>query len=260
MNHLAPAPWWRVAAAAFRLQFRGISWLSVLVGAAIQPATYVTITLAANHRGGLDPDAVVLGSAVLSAWTATLWHAGMVLRRELWAGTLPAICSRPGGLGPILTGKSVASATLSVAVITVSVSLSAALSGHPLTVARPVEFTAALALGFAATLPLGLLVACLFLLTRAALRVAEALVYPVFIVGGLLIPLAALPGWARPVSGGLSLHWLSVLLADAAAGRPSGLLPWCALPVTGLLYALAARIAFGRVLHRARKEGSLEIF
>ncbi|WHM37882.1 hypothetical protein [Streptomyces sp. BPTC-684] len=254
-----PAPW-RVSAAAFRLQLRGISWLSVLVGAAVQPATYVTLTLAANRTGRLDADALVLGSGVLAAWTATLWHSGMVLRKEFWSGTLPAVCSRPGGLGPVLVGKTIAATTLSVGVIMLSVSSAAALSGHRVHIADPAAFTAALVMGLAATIPLGLLVACLFLLTRAAIRVAEVLVYPVFVIGGLLIPLTELPSWIRPFAGGLSLHWLSVLLTDAAAGQPSATAAWLALPATGLLYAAAARLAFRRVLHRAREEGNLEIF
>ncbi|MEU9103513.1 hypothetical protein AB0D54_03955 [Streptomyces xanthophaeus] len=260
VNALPHPAAWRVSAAAFRLQLRGISWLSLLVGAAIQPATYVTLTLAANRTGRLDADALVLGSGVLAAWTATLWHSGMVLRKEFWSGTLPAVCSRPGGLGPVLVGKTVAATVLSVGVIMLSVALAAVLSGHRVRIADPTAFTAALVMGVVATIPLGLLVACLFLLTRAAIRVAEVLVYPVLIIGGLLIPLTELPGWIQPLAGGLSLHWVSVLLTDAAAGRPSATTAWCALAATGLLYTAAARLAFRRVLHRARKEGNLEIF
>ncbi|MFJ8313963.1 MULTISPECIES: ABC transporter permease [unclassified Streptomyces] len=250
-----------IAWAAFRLQLRGTAWLSVLIGAAVQPATYVTITLAAHRAGGVAPETVVLGSGLLAVWTVTLWQAGMVLRREFWSGTLPAVCSRPGGLGPVLTGKATAAVVLSVCVTGASVVLTAGVEGHPLTVARPGLFTAALLLGLVTTLPLGFLVSCLFLLTRSAIRIAEVLVYPVFLLGGLLVPLTSLPPWLRPLSVALSLHWAHELMANAASDSGSvAPTAWYGLLATGACYTLAARLAFVRVLNRARKEGTLEIF
>ncbi|MBX7549145.1 hypothetical protein ACFC8N_40415 [Streptomyces sp. NPDC055966] len=249
----------RVAWNSFLLQLRGTSWLSILIAAAVQPAAYVSITLAADRPGGVAPQAVVLGSGLLAVWTITLWQAGMVLRRELWSGTLPSICSRPGGLGPVLVGKSVASVALSASMTAISIVATSALEGHPLAVERPALFAAALAAALVSTLPLGLLVSCLFLLTRSAIRIAETLVYPVVLMGGLLVPLSMLPPVLRPPADALSLHWAYVLLAGAMTGPVDGA-AWAGLLTTGLCYTVAARLAFIRVLHRARREGTLEIF
>jgi ABC-2 type transport system permease protein len=250
--------WARVALAAVRVQIRGSSPLSMAIGAAVQPVAFALITLTADTGGSIDPAAALFGSGLIAFWSATVWQAGMVLRRELWAGTLPGICSRPGGLGAVVVGKAVAAAGTSVLVTLASLGGLAALYGSAPHLASPLLFAAALILGFAAALPLGLLIACLFLLTGAAIRIAEVIMYPVLILGGLLVPLDQLPAFLRPVSSVLSLHWTQVLLVGAADGH-TDLRAWWALLLTGAVYAAAARAAFGRVVHAARKEGSLEI-
>ncbi|KPH97297.1 hypothetical protein OK074_6583 [Actinobacteria bacterium OK074] len=250
--------WTRVALAAVRVQVRGSSPLGMAIAAAVQPVAFALITLTADAGGSIDPATALFGSGLLAVWSATVWQAGMVLRRELWAGTLPGICSRPGGLGATLVGKAVAAAGTSVLVTLVSLGALAALYGSPVHVASPLVFALALLLGFAAALPLGLLIACLFLLTGAAIRIAEVIMYPVFILGGLLVPLGQLPAFLRPLSAVLSLHWTQVLLTGAATGHTEGR-AWWALMLTGAVYTAAARAAFGRVVHAARKEGSLEI-
>ncbi|WP_133917953.1 ABC transporter permease [Streptomyces sp. NBC_00582] len=250
--------WVRVVLAAVRVQIRGSSPLSMVIAAVVQPVAFALITLTADAGGSIDPATALFGSGLIAVWSATVWQAGMVLRRELWAGTLPGICSRPGGLGAVVVGKAVAAAGTSALVTLASLGVFAMLYGTPVHLADPLVFAAALLLGFAAALPLGLLIACLFLLTGAAIRIAEVIMYPVLILGGLLIPLDQLPAFLRPVSSALSLHWTQVLLIGAADGH-TDLHAWWALLLTGAVYTAAARAAFGRVVHAARKEGSLEI-
>ena len=98
-----------------------------------------------------------------------------------------------------------------------------------------------------------MLLSCLFVLTRAAPRIAEALTYPVFILGGLVVPLSLLPSWARPVSAGVPLRWGGELLRAASAGKPQELRAWLLLLATTTAYALVARVLFGRVVMRSRR-------
>lgn len=141
-----------------------------------------------------------------------------------------------------------------------TISVTAALLGHPIAIADPAQFTAALVAVLASALVLGLLVSCLFVLTRSAGRISEAIMYPVFILGGLLVPLSLLPDWVQPLSAIVSLRWGGELLRAAATGEAQSAEAWLMLAITTAAYGLLARFLFRRVLDRVRRDGTLELF
>ena len=51
--------------------------------------------------------------------------------------------------------------------------------------------------------------ATVFVLARTAMLFTNALGYPFYILGGVLVPVAFLPGWLRPVSRLVFLSWSS---------------------------------------------------
>lgn len=250
-----------VVVAAAKVQIRA-DWhpANVILGV-VQPASFLIITaLASRGTGRVDLDAAALGSGLIALWGATVWASGFILAAERWQGTLAQILPRPVGLAPVLLGKTLGATLRSALFIVVTVSVAAAVLGHPITVAAPLSFVAALLAVLTSALVLGLLVSCVFILSRAAGRISEAIMYPVFILGGMLVPLSLLPSWAELLSVVVSLRWGADLLNAAAAGEDQSAWAWLMLGVTTLAYAVLARLLFERVLDRVRKDGTLELY
>lgn len=234
---------------------------SNLIIGVIQPASFLLIVaLAARGTGRVEVGQAALGVMLLSLWGATVWSSGAVLRAERWQGTLAPLLARPAGLGPVLIGKGVGVTAVSLVLIGATVTVTAAVLGDPIAIREPLPFAAAFAAVVVSATALGLLLGCLFMLTRAAGRISEALMYPVFILGGMLVPLDLLPRWIEPVSALVSLRWGGELLRAAAAGQPQAATAWLALAATTAAYAALARYFFGRVVDRARREGTLDLY
>ena len=243
------------------LQLRAQQHPTNLVLGIVQPASFLLIaTLAGRARGGIDVDDAALGSALVAIWGATVWSSGAILRGERWQGTLAQILARPAGLGPVLLGKTLGTTLRSAVFIAATVLVTAVALGDPVSIERPLPFLAALLAVLASALVLGVLLSTLFVLTRAAGRISEALMYPIFILGGLLVPLSLLPDWIRPLSTVVSLRWGGELLKAAAGGEPQAGTAWVLLAGTTAAYAVLARLAFRRVLDRARRDGTLDLY
>ncbi len=237
-------------------------WSPVLyVLGLVQPATFICVTLLARRSASdIEPSSVALGGGLVSLWGATIWSSGGILRNERWQGTLPGIVARPTSLATVLVGKSLGSTLQSASLIAVTIWIVSAAFGDPIAVERPLPFLAALGAVFVSASLLGFLLGCLFVLTRAGARISEALMYPIFILGGLIIPISLLPGWVRPLSWIVSLRWGGELLRAANAGAPQSVRAWLLLGATTLGYALLARVAFRFVLTRVRRDGTLDLY
>lgn len=227
----------------------------------VQPTVFTSVALlAVGPNGSADVNRIALGAGLVALWGATIWGAGSVMRSERREGTLAAIVVRPSSLPLILAGKSSTSTLQTALLIGLSVFVTALIFGHRLTLARPVEFAGVLLLAVISASILGLMLGCLFVLTRAAQRISEALTYPIFIVGGLMVPLSLLPAWIRPVSWLVSLRWGGDLLRSAMTGSATRTSDWLWLLLTSFAYLLLTRYAFAAVLRRARREGTLELY
>lgn len=241
-----------------RLHLRFQGPLASVVPGVVQPAVFLSVTMLAAGQLSVTTRAA-LGCGLLGLWGATVWNFGLVLRAERQLGTLAGIVCRPTGLTLVLVGKGLAAAGRSTVLIALTVAAVSLLTGSPVRIAAPVPFLAALVATVVSATALGLLLSALFLLTRSAIRIAEALTYPVFILGGLLVPVTLLPAWAQPLSTVVSLHWASDLLAAAAAGQPQRPLDWAMLAGTTVAYAVAAYAVTAVILRKVRRDGTLDL-
>jgi ABC-2 type transport system permease protein len=103
---------------------------------------------------------------------------------------------------------------------------------------------------------LGTLLACLFIRTQYGTQLSGALMYPIYLVGGMLIPPDVLPEPVERLSALVSLRWASAFITHAVGGsvRLGELTVLCGLTVG---YAVVAVWLFNRVVHNARSEGRL---
>lgn len=251
----------RVFFASVVVQLRTQRSLVLIIIGIVQPAIFLAITLLARRTGSqVQAGALALGISLVGLWGATIWQTGFVLQNERVEGTLARVLSHPASFGAVLGGKAAASTIRSVLFVVPTIAITMLIAGETFPVENPgAMVVAALAVVVSAAI-FGLLVSCLFVLTRAAYRIAEAATYPVFILGGLVVPLQLLPGWLQPVSWIVSLHWGAELLKAAAAGVPPPGNAWLMLGVTTAAYGLIAAWLFERMVNRVRRDGTLELY
>jgi ABC-2 type transport system permease protein len=242
----------------------------VLIGGAIQPVVFLLITARTAHAAGSwggappassGPDRVTwLVSAVVltSLWSSTVWLAGGVLRRERTFGTLARCVTSVHSARLVLFGKCLGATVFCMAAILASVTVTVLALGEPLRLLNPPLLVLALLITAVSGTALGMLVACLFLLTRHGLVWSSALVYPVFILGGLLIPRSALPAVLRWVPDLMSLRWLHEFFAAAAAGQVLAIPLAVACALTAGYYAVAIA-SLNRAIDAARRKGTLDL-
>jgi ABC-2 type transport system permease protein len=230
-----------------------------LVGGVLHPAVLLLIMFFARGRPvGEQVTAIATAVLLMAYWGSTVWQGANILRRERSQGTLAPLMR--GVRDPLLAlfgmslGASVAPALLTAATVAAVLWLADA----TVVVASPGWFAFGLVATILSGTALGTLLSSLFLLTRYGLHLSNALLYPVFLLAGLLIPVDFYPVAIRWLSWFISLRWAQQFLASTAHGD----LDFPALALVGVLtlgYAVAGVVAFHRIDHLVRERGTLEL-
>jgi ABC-2 type transport system permease protein len=105
---------------------------------------------------------------------------------------------------------------------------------------------------------LGVLLSCVFVVSRFGAQISGALMYPVFLAGGMLIPLRLLPHGIAVLSRLISFYWAMAFFTSCAAHSPDLWLLGAAV-LLSVVYALLGWRLFGYVSRRARVLGTLDL-
>jgi ABC-2 type transport system permease protein len=239
------------------LQWRSAVGLFSLVTTMVMPATFLVLTsrLAGDH-GSEAATRLVVAVALMSLWASTVWGAGGILRRELRDGTFAAAVAGLHSPQLVLLGKTLGGTVYSVMVIAPTSAIMVVLLRMPIQVGDPFWLVLGMLVAVLSGTALGMLLACVVLLTRHGSQLSSALLYPVYLLGGLLVPPDALPAVLRPVSAVISLRWVTEFLVATAVGRVS-FAPLAATVGLSALYFALGRLGFAKVLDLARKDGRL---
>jgi ABC-2 type transport system permease protein len=251
----------RLLAVGWYFQFKIISRSPFEgIGQVIYPLFFATVAFFI-FRASESPRTLLyasLGAAVMGMWSATSTTAGNAMQRERWHGTLESLVATPPHFGLVLLPITLAMATIGIYCLVATLLLGRLLFGIELTVERPVVFALAIVGAVISFGSLGFLFAVSFVRFRAAWALGNLFEYPVWLIGGFLVPLVLLPEWVRPISWALAPTWGMNAIREAALGGS---------PVPDLLLCLglgAAYIGLGlamleRVLGSARKRGALAL-
>lgn len=256
----------RLAVAAFRTRVfllaasmqacRGSTQMAWLVSV-VFPVVYIVL----QAPSLADPAAAsqAWSGAVLAAlWGATVWGAGSILRRELVQGTICTVMSQPCGLLAFVLGKCVGAMMRSILLIVASSAGALyALGGRPV-LAHFGPVLLGLGLAILSALAISLVLGSSLLLSRAAVRLSEALVYPILAISGTLIPADLLPAPVRLLSAAVSFRWAHQMIV---AGVRGGQLPLTAITAAAILtagYSAIGYLVFRLIIRRARLEGTIE--
>jgi ABC-2 type transport system permease protein len=230
----------------------------ILLGV-VQPTVFLIVALAPqDHPAPAEVARVAFGVLLTSFWASTVWAGAGILRRDRFQGTLGRTLLGVHDPLVVVLGRSL-SASLSSA-LSVAVTVAAVLTvwgRRPDLGGGPLLLAGALVV-LASGTAIGLLIGSLFLLTRHGPALSSALMYPVFLLGGMLVPLSLIPSWLRWLSDLISLRWLQEFFVSTSAGAPDVRALLIALALT-LGYGVGGVLLFRRVVGIARRQGTLDL-
>lgn len=214
-----------------------------------------------RHAGRPDLGGYALLAPVLIAlWWISLFEAGHVVAGDRWLGTLEGLLAAPVSLPAVVLGRVVVVTAIGLASFVEVLLVAAAVFGITVDVRHPGAFALTLVATAFAMAGTSVVIAALFVLTRSSVGWANSLSYPFYVLGGVLVPVAYLPEWIRPLSSAVFLSWSADLLRATLAAEPIEGFP----ARLGMVVALGGLgFAFGtllleRVLRKARADGTLE--
>lgn len=248
-----------LASARHQILMFKMTWRIPVVLGVVQPTVLLLVTLSLPAQvTSAYASRVSIGVLLTSFWSFTIWTCAGILQRERSEGTLAPCLISVRDFRLILVGKSLGASAMSVLIILATVGAVLAGFGRPLRLDHPGWLLVGMAALLLSGLALGVGLSSLFVLTRFGPQLSAALMYPVFLLGGLLTPLSTLPSGIRWLSWGISLRWTKAFLASAATGAPNLFALGMVVALTAG-YAVAAAMAFNRFSALARKEGTIDL-
>jgi ABC-2 type transport system permease protein len=240
------------------LVFLGSWRISIILGI-VQPAVLLVITL--SDPGRTAPTYTsrqAIGVLLVSFWSFTIWTGAGILQRERSEGTLAPCLIGVRDMRLVLIGKSIGTGVLSglMTVLTVAAVLIA--FGRPVAFHHPAWLLVGILALLLSGLAAGVGLSSVFVLSRFGSQISAALLYPIFLLGGLLTPLSSLPAGVRWLSWLVSLRWAMQFLAGAMNGAPS-------LPALGMVllltagYWAVASVAFRRFSGMVLASGTIDL-
>lgn len=235
------------------------SWRVSLVLGIVQPAVLLVITLSGSDQAGpAYTGRQAIGVLLISFWSFTVWSSAGILRQERAEGTLAPCLVGLRDARIVLVGKSAGTILVSGLMTVLTIVVVLASLGRPIQLSHPGWLAAGLIALLLSGLAAGLGLSSLFVLSRFGPQISAALMYPVFLLAGLLTPLSSLPVELQPLSWLVSLRWAMQFLTSVLNGTPS----LSALGMVVLLtacYGVAASFAFTRFSAMVMASGTIDL-
>ena len=226
----------------------------------LYPMFFATVAFL-MFRAGASPESLLyasLGAAVMGIWSATSTTAGSAMQRERWHGTLEVLVAAPAHFALILLPVTIAMATIGLYSMVATLVWGRLLFGIEIAIEHPLLFAAGVPATVVSVGAAGFLLAVSFVRYRTAWALGNMLEYPVWLIGGFLVPLSLFPDWVRPLSWLRAPAWGMNAIREAALGGS----PWPDLALCLALgggYVLAGVLVLERVLRAARARAALSL-
>lgn len=250
-------------AAGFRLELRVVRANPDALIPLFTAPLFAIIFLAIFRQSGrpdLEPDAL-MAPVLMSLWWIALLQAGTMITGDRWQAVLEPLIAAPTTLASVLLGR--IACLMSVGLLTFFEVW--AVGWLVFGVSIPLEHPAALALTLIATTfamaGTAVAFAALFVLARNAITFVNSASFPFYVLGGVLVPVAFLPGWLQPVSSVIFLSWSSDLLR-ASLKEPDVDDFWIRLGMVialGTISFAIGRLLLSYILRRMRGSGELAV-
>jgi ABC-2 type transport system permease protein len=211
-----------------------------------------------NGREDLQPDALI-APILIALWWVALQHGGQIITGDRWQALLESVIASPTSLASLLLGRVATVMCLGLLSVFEVWAIGELLFDVSLTFEHPTEFTLALLATAVATAGTSVCFASVFVLTRNAYTFTNSAGFPLYLLSGVFVPVAVLPGWIHPISSVIFMSWSADLLRATQRAEPIDDF-WPRLAMILLLGAIT--FALGRailvyVLRRMRTTGEL---
>jgi ABC-2 type transport system permease protein len=213
------------------------------------------------YRAGGTPQTLLyasLGSAVAGIFSMIAIDASGAIQRQRFWGTLELLIAAPVRFALVLLPITIAVATVGIYCLATTLVWGRLVYGIPLPLEHPLAFMLAIPATLISVGVLGFALCMVLVRFRWAGQIGNSLEYPVWIVSGLLFPIAVLPAWTHPVSWSLATTWgMQALLHGALGGAVWRDLAMCTL--LSVVYAVVGISIVDRFLDAARRSASLSL-
>ena len=237
--------------AGLRSQFATLAHSpNALLTLVTMPISTVMLVAVVRHAGRADLLGHTLVAPILMAqWAMALLVAGELVETERWYGTLELVVASPTSFAVLLAGRVAAVCALGTVAFVEVWAVAALGFGLDVTVAHPGLFLAAAAATTLAVTGWATVLAAGLVLTRSAHVLRNSLTFPVYVVGGVLVPVSFLPGPLPALSRAVFLSWSADLLRAAYDRGPVSDSVARLLIILG--FALAGFVLGNALLHRS---------
>ena len=251
----------RAFAAGFGLELRIVraapDALIPLVTAPVFALIFLTI-VRQSDRPDLQADAL-MAPVLMTLWWIALQNAGNMITGDRWQALLEPLLATPASLASVLLGRIVALTCLGLFSFFEVWALGRLGFGVSIPFEHPLALVLTLLVIALATAGTSVAFAAVFVLTRNAYTFTNSLSYPLYLLGGVFVPVAILPGVLQPISSGIFMAWGADLLRASLRPPPIDDL-WQRLGMIVLLGAISygvGRAILFHVMRRMRANGEL---
>jgi ABC-2 type transport system permease protein len=222
---------------------------------------FTIIFLTIVRHGGrhdLQPDAL-MAPVLMTMWWLALFRGGNLVTGDRWQGLLEWALATPVGLASVLLGRIATVMAVSLVGFFEVWGIGELVFGVGIPFEHPLELALTLLATVFAMSGTAVAFAALFVMTRNAYTFTNSASFPFYVLGGVFVPIAILPGWIQPLSSAIFMSWSADLLR--ASLKPAHIHDlWGRLGMVVLLGAVS--FALGRgvlalVLRRMRVTGEL---
>lgn len=229
----------------------------------ISPLIFATLAFFLFRSGGGAAGQtllyVALGAGMMGVWSTTLFGCGGAIAWQRWEGTLELLVSAPSRYDYILVGQTFGAVVLGFYGIVATLGWGALLFGMPIEATFPLVLPLSLVAAITSLGALGMLIATSFVLYRHANALGNLLEYPIWLAAGLLVPVATLPFWVRPISWLLAPTWGMDAIRGATTGAEPPFFAIFMCFALAVVYYVAARVLLVFVLAKARRDATLAL-
>jgi len=209
-------------------------------------------------RDDLQPDALI-APVLMTMWWLALFQGGNFVTSDRWQGVLEWALATPVGLPAVLLGRIGGIMLFSLVGFFEVWGVGELVFGVGIPLDHPLELALTLLATVFAMSGTAVAFAALFVLTRNAITFMNSASFPFYVLGGVFVPIAILPGWIQPLSSAVFMSWSADLLR--ASLKPEHVHDfWGRLGMVMLLGAISfavGRAVLNLVLRRMRVTGEL---